>query len=259
MTTPELTLLKTNTQKLKADVNMLQDLVLSLATELQVQHLVPPSLNHHVLAPPDSNNQQSQQPQHPAPPPPLPPPPPPQTHNAAPHGTIPFRHQHGKGLIYQIGTDFGRRPWQNPNPDQVSVSASSIKHGDPSMVVDSQFSNQVFFTANLPSSWVVIELKNYKVRPTGYTMAHRAGKIGYFMRNWQLSGSIDGSHWDLLTTHKDDTTLDQNNYIASWAINNISQSYSKFRIMMAPGGNEKGTGALVIACFEVYGDWEECR
>uniref|UniRef100_A0A7S4GJP9 F5/8 type C domain-containing protein n=1 Tax=Eutreptiella gymnastica TaxID=73025 RepID=A0A7S4GJP9_9EUGL len=164
------------------------------------------------------------------------------------------------GLVYFIATNQGTEPWRNPvTSGLIKVEASSIKKGIPPDVCDNHFDQQVFYTDNIPYSWVCIDFGNYRIKPTYYSMAHRAGpaKVGFFMRNWELHASNDSETWVVVRKHVDDQSLGDRAFRASWQVESLGlQTYRYFRIVIDPDGNSSHTSALVCSCFEIYGEWE---
>eukprot|EP00667_Euglena_gracilis_P027251 EG_transcript_33507 len=161
-----------------------------------------------------------------------------------------------RGLLYHLGTAGGTRPWRNPMlMGEVLVTASSVRQGQLYQVVDADFTNQIFFTWPQQDSYVQISFKNYIIRPVAYVMAHRFRMNKFYMRNWVFEGSVDGYRWDTLRTHINDETLNPWVERGGWAVEGAAW-YAYFRVRMLPGGNDQGTQALVISCFEVFGDMQ---
>ena len=107
-----------------------------------------------------------------------------------------------------------------------------------------------------PKQHSCADFGRYKIRPTHYTFAHRAGReVGYYPRNWELHASADGQNWEGVIRHNNDTSLCAEKHVASWPVNRRTDFYSQFRVALDPKGNSWGTSALVVSCFEVYGDW----
>eukprot|EP00668_Euglena_longa_P042345 GGOE01055970.1.p1 GENE.GGOE01055970.1~~GGOE01055970.1.p1 ORF type:complete len:284 (-),score=49.99 GGOE01055970.1:301-1047(-) len=176
-------------------------------------------------------------------------------------GTLAFQFTGDQGgLVNFIATNQGSEEWTNPvQSGLIKVEASSIKKGFPFNVVDAQFNHQVFFTDNIPYSWVSIDFGNYRIKPTHYSFAHRAGnpQLGYFMRNWELHASNDGETWVVVRKHVNDTAINATALMASWQIEDVGlEHYRYFRVVIDPSGNSNHTSALVVSCFEIYGDWK---
>jgi len=163
------------------------------------------------------------------------------------------------GLVSFIATNQGTEPWTNPvDSGLIKVEASSIKKGRPAEVVDSVFTSQVFYTDNIPYSWITIDFGNYRIKPSHYTFAHRAGNpnLGFFLRSWELHASNDGETWVIVRKHQRDESLNPNAMIATWQIEDHGLGfYHLFRFVIDPEGNSSRSSALVVSCFEIYGEW----
>eukprot|EP00667_Euglena_gracilis_P019778 EG_transcript_21267 len=176
-------------------------------------------------------------------------------------GTLEFQYTGDQGgLVHFIATNQGCQAWENPvQSGLIKVEASSIKKGYPFNVVDAQFTHQVFYTDNVPYSWVSIDFGNYRIKPSYYSFAHRAGnpRLGFFMRNWELHASNDGDTWVVVRKHVDDPGINEASLMASWDIPDVGlEHYRFFRVVIDPSGNSSRTSALVVSCFEIYGDWK---
>mmetsp|Transcript_90594 Transcript_90594/g.156972 ORF Transcript_90594/g.156972 Transcript_90594/m.156972 type:complete len:306 (-) Transcript_90594:2-919(-) len=190
----------------------------------------------------------------------------------APEQALTFSSTHdGQGLMALLGTLGGRQKWMNPvEAGLVQVRASKVASHAPkgrrslyAEVGDSRFTGQCFFTANVEYSWVMVDFGTYQICPTHYTFAHRTDQVngkdvGYYPRNWELHGSVDGQTWDGIRRHNNDETLCQSQKAATWPIPRKTSFYSKFRVALDPKGNSKGTSALVVSCFEIYGACRHC-
>jgi hypothetical protein len=137
----------------------------------------------------------------------------------------------------------------------VNVAASTIKRGTRvgAEVCEHTFSEQIFYTDNIPGSWVSIDLKKNLVSPTFYSMSHRCAMNDFFVRNWRFEGSKDGMEWTIIREHVHDETLGPRGFSASWPVDGLGEFFSQFRVVLADNGNSRGTNALVLSCFEVYG------
>eukprot|EP01006_Ploeotia_vitrea_P040971 TRINITY_DN66476_c10_g15_i1.p1 TRINITY_DN66476_c10_g15~~TRINITY_DN66476_c10_g15_i1.p1 ORF type:complete len:286 (-),score=29.14 TRINITY_DN66476_c10_g15_i1:301-1158(-) len=159
------------------------------------------------------------------------------------------------GFMHLLGTDHGASQYQNPcSAGFVVCEASSVRNGDIAETVDHVFQNQRFFTCNKPNQWVRFELQNYRLKPTYYSFAHRAGTIPFYARTWSLLGSEDGQEWESIRDHVDDATLNPNCLHGAWPVQ-ATKFYRYFCVQLGEKGNDKHTNALVLSCFEVWGDW----
>lgn len=176
--------------------------------------------------------------------------------------TFTFTRLHDRmGIMYYLGMKAGgRRSWRNPvDAGLVCVRASGMKRGsrNGAEVGDHTFTSQVFYTDNIPGSAITIDLGAHLVSPNFYVMAHRGGLADFFARTWVFQGSPDGVAWRTLRNHQNDGSLNPQCYSAGWALPMSGEYFRQFRVVLAPGGNSRGSHALVLSCFELYGRLRE--
>eukprot|EP01065_Artemidia_motanka_P047494 TRINITY_DN7457_c4_g1_i1.p1 TRINITY_DN7457_c4_g1~~TRINITY_DN7457_c4_g1_i1.p1 ORF type:complete len:598 (+),score=95.99 TRINITY_DN7457_c4_g1_i1:269-2062(+) len=161
------------------------------------------------------------------------------------------------GVVFHLGCCMGNEPWANPcKRGAVAVTASSVRKGEPGMGVEHTFKDQIFYTDDVPGSWIQVDLRTVAVRPNGYRFGHRYNYHDYYARTWKLLGSKTGDEGSFveLRSHEGDEGLARESPVASWEIPQPDESFRVFRIVMPRGGNSRGTSALVVSCFDVYGD-----
>eukprot|EP01062_Namystynia_karyoxenos_P051101 TRINITY_DN399_c1_g2_i1.p2 TRINITY_DN399_c1_g2~~TRINITY_DN399_c1_g2_i1.p2 ORF type:complete len:489 (+),score=161.52 TRINITY_DN399_c1_g2_i1:76-1467(+) len=184
-----------------------------------------------------------------------------QESHASPHPagqtTFTWHHTGDKhGIIFYIGTGGGQHNWVNPfTHGAVEVTASSLQAGNLAHVVDHTLTTQVLHTrGDAASSWICVDLLSCRVRPTAYSMAHRADRVAFFARNWQFQGSNDGRQWATIHAHHSDYQLSSRRRHASWKVNcPDSTHYRMFRVLMNGHGNCQGTNQFSMCCFDLYG------
>eukprot|EP01062_Namystynia_karyoxenos_P047200 TRINITY_DN354_c0_g2_i1.p1 TRINITY_DN354_c0_g2~~TRINITY_DN354_c0_g2_i1.p1 ORF type:complete len:449 (+),score=121.19 TRINITY_DN354_c0_g2_i1:96-1442(+) len=160
----------------------------------------------------------------------------------------------GNGVLHWMGTKKGAEPWQNPQTaGEVEICMSSCGAGQPSMVADQTFTDQVCETKNETSSWIGVDLKTAECCPTIYTFAHRPKSTEGFIRSWYFQGSTDGVSWEDLDDRTDDATMTEEALWAAYAITPTEKFFRFFRIKMKPQGNTTKTETLTMCCFEIYG------
>jgi hypothetical protein len=100
--------------------------------------------------------------------------------------------------------------------------------------------------------WVAVSLlSNAPICPCYYALRN-SYISGYSLRNWQLQGSTDGHHWDVLSFHVDDQTIQAISYGYAWPVKGATKYYSNFRIY-STGLQEDYSSMMGIGGFEVYG------
>eukprot|EP01012_Entosiphon_sulcatum_P049057 TRINITY_DN67653_c0_g1_i1.p1 TRINITY_DN67653_c0_g1~~TRINITY_DN67653_c0_g1_i1.p1 ORF type:complete len:299 (-),score=17.51 TRINITY_DN67653_c0_g1_i1:156-1031(-) len=163
-------------------------------------------------------------------------------------------HHDGNGVVFYLGQDRRTGEWTNPVLSrELRVCASSLGAGTLEMAVDHTYCNLLFQTEDQPWSWVIFDFGERSVRPNCYTLSHRSGIHAFFMRTWQLEGSVDNDNWNILSRHVDDDSIGPTSPVASWPVH-PRQYYRYLRIVLDPNGNSEGGSALVFNSFEVYGD-----
>jgi len=184
--------------------------------------------------------------------PPMPPPP-----NAAARGGDTFAYSRdfdGNGLIEFLATKCNTQQWQNPAQLGVlSIRTSGLMHDSAPLhcVVGKQAVRMV--TKPNKHAWVVIDLHDYAIRPTHYTLRHYASWDTEALRNWRFEGSLDGENWKSLREHNNDQSLRFKGQSYTWTLHNVTASYSMFRIFQFDK-NSNNHYYLALSGFEIYGD-----
>ncbi|KAH3760443.1 tripartite motif-containing protein 9/67 [Pelomyxa schiedti] len=157
------------------------------------------------------------------------------------------------GVIYWIGTAKGTSPTFS-----VSNIASLVHTGwypthsrskGPLAVLDHNFRGRNH-TGHSQNAYWMVDLRSIFVMPTHYSLVcgSSSNKV---MRSWELSGSVNGKTWIVLSTHNNDTSL-QPNSLSHWALHVEQHAFSMFKVTQT-GPNGGNNNALSIAGFEVYG------
>eukprot|EP00948_MAST-09A_sp_MAST-9A-sp1_P001766 g1766.t1 len=187
-------------------------------------------------------------------------------------------------------TNIGERSDRLKN--SVIVKSSSTFDGSLADITGREHHNGGYFeTDDEVLSWVQFTLPDkLTLRPTEYTLGYPIHGHAHIPRNWELQGSIDGELWHVLSSHKNNTDLDNANSsdtittgennnsgvkskrLKSWKITKATPSavsvedamkgvtpvnrvghYRHFRVLMT-GPSSHGAHFLVISFFELYGD-----
>eukprot|EP01001_Neometanema_parovale_P012663 NODE_896_length_2004_cov_199.587453_g848_i0.p1 GENE.NODE_896_length_2004_cov_199.587453_g848_i0~~NODE_896_length_2004_cov_199.587453_g848_i0.p1 ORF type:complete len:589 (-),score=75.00 NODE_896_length_2004_cov_199.587453_g848_i0:128-1894(-) len=171
-----------------------------------------------------------------------------------------------KGIIYFVGTMHGTKAWRNPTSIidrpllDVKVS-SSFGSGKAADIVNAAMG--YFVTQNKPDSWILIDFLHQLVIPKAYSFASSHPiYAGYYPRNWELQGSLDGKTWKCLKKHTNDQTVNKYNPIGYWLIeppphlvrSHNSTFYRYFRVMQT-GVNSFESHELQISSVEIYGQF----
>jgi hypothetical protein len=106
-----------------------------------------------------------------------------------------------------------------------------------------------FHSANSPNQWICYDFKNRKVQPIHYSI--HAHSNNFYLRGWVFEGSMDGSQWDELDRHANDTTTNQSHPIGTFSTSN-SAAYRYVRLRQT-AKNANGNDYLVLYAFEIFG------
>ncbi len=121
-------------------------------------------------------------------------------------------------------------------------------------------------TGRKESWWQVDIGRRRRLQCNHYTLRHDSS--GDFVRHWELRGSLDGKHWQVLRKHENDKTISKPYQLASWPVprsngssNGSGSDNSKFRffriVLTGPNASKMTTHRLCMCWFELYGYLEE--
>eukprot|EP01113_Clastostelium_recurvatum_P049604 TRINITY_DN9217_c0_g1_i3.p1 TRINITY_DN9217_c0_g1~~TRINITY_DN9217_c0_g1_i3.p1 ORF type:complete len:565 (-),score=134.25 TRINITY_DN9217_c0_g1_i3:31-1695(-) len=162
-----------------------------------------------------------------------------------------------RGVFYWIGTNGGTEEWVNPHVrGRVRVTCSSQEKGSVVDVVGRTPTE--CWTADVPASWISINLGSRTLLPNHYTLRHGGNSKADALRNWTLQGSTDAVNWTVLVRHANDTSLNGNFAACSWPIPHCPQPYRHFRVLQT-GRNSSTHNFLSLSGIEFYGDLYEMR
>ena len=73
-------------------------------------------------------------------------------------------------------------------------------------------------TTNAPGSWMAVDLRGARVRPSAYVLGARADHSSHYPQSRVLEGSNDGEAWEVIAAHTRDETLSDNRRAGRWAV-----------------------------------------
>jgi hypothetical protein len=131
----------------------------------------------------------------------------------------------------------------------VAISGSTVHVSCfPRYAADLRTTNY-FYSQNAPNQWLCYDFKTRKVQPTHYSI--RAHSASYHLRWWVLEGSFDGSKWDEIDRHGNDTTTNDQHPIGTFEVKS-SVAYQYIRLRQT-GKNAGGSDHLILFAFEIFG------
>lgn len=104
-------------------------------------------------------------------------------------------------------------------------------------------------------AWFAIDLGVWVI-PTAYTLRHARGYGRSALRNWKFQASKDGSTWEDLLTHTDDSSLNEPGSTGTWQIgarDDEPQGWRHIRLQQTGKNASNQTHYLSLSGFEVYG------
>merc|ERR1712195_130838 len=113
-------------------------------------------------------------------------------------------------------------------PDEV-LGRGDVFNNPLEMFLDQEQGHRIFM--NDGKGWYHVDLgPQLLVVPSGFALRHNSGQ-GRAVRNFDISASVDGIEWDLLSRHLDDDKLGvEFGSVGVWALNDIAgKAYRYFR------------------------------
>ena len=136
------------------------------------------------------------------------------------------------GLIYFIGTKkLTSNNFINPQTTNDVIITSSSIYGSQKL---KQFISRHYvdtYTNSVKNSYVEIDFKNYKIKPTHYTLRHGYHPSDAYLITWRLEGVNELTGCKILKEHTNDHSLKGNKRTFTWRILNCNEFYSRFRIV----------------------------
>ncbi|KAK8843052.1 hypothetical protein M9Y10_025240 [Tritrichomonas musculus] len=160
------------------------------------------------------------------------------------------------GIIYHLSGECGGNVHDE---GIVSITSSSV-HGSqfPKYVADLPNNNtgNYFMSANETNSWLQINFKDMKIRPTHYTIrTYSAGPKNYHLKSWIIEGSNNfHENWKVLDSQNSVNYLTYANATYTFEIKeqNPDEYYKLLRIRIA-GINDADNFILILSNLEFFG------
>jgi hypothetical protein len=139
----------------------------------------------------------------------------------------------------------------------VAVSASSQYWSDRpvQLIVDFNSSLIGFATKDEPNSWICIEFKNHRIKPTHYSIRSRTGGDTFHLRSWNLEGLTDDGKWVRLDCRTDNTDLTGAGAVRTFSIESVCEVRS-VRLQQT-GANSSNDNHLILKSIEFFGELRE--
>eukprot|EP01083_Nonionella_stella_P224105 798025_1 len=171
-------------------------------------------------------------------------------------GRIEMRYQYDldeHGVFFNLGSDGGSRPWENPAKRGLChVLCSSLMQD--SVPAEAIVGREMVRCVTKPEhgAWFAVNLIDKYVDASHYTLRHYSSWDTEALRTWVLEGSNDGQQWDLVRSHVKDKGLSGKGKTKTWALDSRGKRYQMWRIRQT-GVNSNNHKYLSLSGFELYG------
>jgi len=133
----------------------------------------------------------------------------------------------------------------------IKVTASTTNHSDPSVLISGK-TNEWFGTGDYSLSWIRVQFLSCTVSINGYSLVtHNSEGNGHIV-SWRISGSNNGSNWDVIHNVNTCATLSKIGAHGSFKLDSPSKSYSFFEICQTKP-NSMNYNNLRLSQIEFFG------
>jgi hypothetical protein len=134
----------------------------------------------------------------------------------------------------------------------VSASSQASSYCPVQLIVDFNISLNYFATKNEPNSWICIEFKNHRIKPTHYSIRSRTDGDVHHLRSWNLEGLTDDGKWVRLDCRTWNTDLAGAGVVRTFSIGSVCEVRS-VRLQQT-GLNSSNNNNLVLKSIEFFGE-----
>lgn len=112
-----------------------------------------------------------------------------------------------------------------------------------------------FITKNLPNQYIVIKFKNYRIKPTSYTIkSNEKPADDCHPRNWVLECSINGKSWEVVDVRQKNSDLNGFYFVHNFPISYENNKPFKYFKIRQTGPNWSNNDHLSINRIEIFGE-----
>jgi hypothetical protein len=106
-----------------------------------------------------------------------------------------------------------------------------------------------------PNSWICIDFKNYRIKPTHFSIRSRTDYDYHHLRSWNLEGLTDDGKWVRLDCRTGNTELAGAGAVRTFSIGNVCEVRS-LRLQQT-ALNSSGNNYLILKSIEFFGELRE--
>lgn len=139
------------------------------------------------------------------------------------------------------------------NPDQKGLVKVNSNYGGtelPHQILEYDW-NSWFTTLNQPNSWIELDMMQYKVSLTHYTLKSRP-VVGFSLNSWIIECSNDRSTWDVVD-ERTTTALSGASAVETFPVQKTGTFYRYIRLRQTQK-NSSGSNYLCLTNLEIFGD-----
>jgi hypothetical protein len=119
------------------------------------------------------------------------------------------------------------------------------------LIVDFNSILRGFATTNFASSWIRLDFKHHRIKPTHYSIRTRTECDYNHPRSWILEGLADGGEWLLLDCRTGNTELSGPRIVRTFSIRTVREVRS-VRLQQT-GPDSSNHHYLVLKSLELFG------
>jgi hypothetical protein len=109
-----------------------------------------------------------------------------------------------------------------------------------------------FHSANKSNQWICFDFKTMKIRPTHYSVrTHGGGPDFHHLKNWVIEGSADGTSWNEIDRHENNTDLNSSLAVKTFSVCKVD-TFRMIRLCQI-GRNHGEQNYLIFTAFELFG------
>lgn len=154
-----------------------------------------------------------------------------------------------KGIFTYLRALCGGNPHTN---HLINITASSTTYNEPYFVIE-YGSNNCWHTDPVPYSWIQFDFKTRKVSLWSYTLkTYNMNKNSSHLKEWAITGSNDGSNWELLDGH-DTARLNHSGASHTFQCKYHTRTFFRYIRLTCTGPNHGGNNYLVLSEIEFFG------
>lgn len=142
--------------------------------------------------------------------------------------------------------------------NEIDITSSSTYLNDDEYsarnVIQYEDRNKEFCSKDVKNSWLCVDFKNHRIVLSDYSIRSFFGeKNEEHPKSWVVEGSNDKNDWEIIDEHNNNASLNGENLVQTFSINESKRKQFRFIRMRLTGENWSSTNCLDINAIEFYG------